>query len=187
MDQEKLLLKDETIKPLRLNLIAILIVMPIYIGLMMLYWILWRVDFHEGMAVFGQAMVDGALIISILIFCFAMHEYIHAWVCFMGPDINKSDIVVGFHAKYMAPYFHCKVPITVKRYRRALMMPTIILGILPAVAGFIYGSALLALIGTWMIVGGVGDFLIVLKLRPYDSETLVLDHPTQIGFQVVLD
>ena len=63
-------------------------------------------------------------------------------------------------------------------------MPTLILGILPAVFAILAGSLPLFLFSELMILGGGGDLLIIGKLLLYRSrgkEVLYYDHPYACG------
>jgi hypothetical protein len=79
------------------------------------------------------------------------------------------------------------VPLPASRYRVAVALPGLLLGLIPTVAGIALQSEELTLYGAIMLVGAVGDMLILWLLRSVRGDTLVLDHPTRAGFQIVLD
>lgn len=63
-------------------------------------------------------------------------------------------------------------------------MPTIVLGIIPAVIASFNGSAMLFAIGAIMILAGGGDLTIIMKLvmfRTQNKEVVYMDHPYQAG------
>ena len=66
-------------------------------------------------------------------------------------------------------------------------MPTVLLGIIPAVVAIFSSSWLVFVIGCIMILSGGGDMTIVLKLLMYRSEKqeiLYMDHPYEYGLVV---
>ena len=67
------------------------------------------------------------------------------------------------------------------------LMPTIILGFIPAIIACIINSYFLFIISVVMILCGGGDFLITFKLLLYKSsseDTLFIDHPYELGTAV---
>ena len=66
-------------------------------------------------------------------------------------------------------------------------MPTIIVGIIPAIIAIIYHYDILFLLSLLMIIGGGGDTLIVLKLLFYKEngrDSIYMDHPYECGIVV---
>ena len=66
----------------------------------------------------------------------------------------------------------------------AAIMPTIVLGFLPAVLGIITGKWVIMFFAIILIMGGGGDMMIILNILKYRSkgkEVLFLDHPYEIG------
>jgi hypothetical protein len=61
-------------------------------------------------------------------------------------------------------------------------MPTVILGFLPVIVGFVINDFTVLFLGNTMIVGGIGDFIIVRMCRNLDKDSLRIDHPDKIGF-----
>lgn len=63
-------------------------------------------------------------------------------------------------------------------------MPTLVLGLIPAVVGIFLNDGFWFGFGVLMIIGGGGDILCVGKILMYRSEAtdrLYLDHPYEIG------
>jgi hypothetical protein len=82
----------------------------------------------------------------------------------------------------MALYCHCNEAITVAQYRITLLMPTIILGFIPVVTGYLIPDFFVLLFGCILISGGLGDFICEGMLRHFDKNMLVIDHPSKAGF-----
>lgn len=113
-----------------------------------------------------------------------VHELIHGvtWAIF-SPGHWRS-ISFGFIARYLTPYCNCNEPLSRGQYLVGAAMPTLLLGVLPALVSIATGSLPLFLTGALMILGGGGDLTIILKLLRFKSpgpETIYLDHPCECG------
>ena len=123
------------------------------------------------------------LIIGIVyIILIVIHELIHGF--FFGIYVNGGFKTVrfGVYWKSMTPYCSCNEPIKVQLYRIVALMPTVILGFIPLIVGFIIGEINTIAISALMIVGGFGDFLMLWMLRKFKKDTMVMDHPSKMGF-----
>lgn len=83
----------------------------------------------------------------------------------------------------LAPYCTCAEPMKKWQYLLGSAMPTLVLGFgLGAVAVFT-GVDLLLYLSVLMILGGGGDFCIILKLLTYrpKGEAVYCDHPYELG------
>ena len=121
---------------------------------------------------------------AILIALIFVHEGIHGitWAAF-AKDGWKS-ISFGFIAEYLTPYCTCRDPLKKGQYIAGALMPGIVLGILPSLAGMLAGWLDVLVIGLLMTMSAGGDFMIVLKILAYKNpgkEILYADHPTQGG------
>lgn len=102
---------------------------------------------------------------------------------------GRKAISFGFIPQYLTPYCTCNEPLKKGEYITGALMPTLLLGFLPAAGASVTGSAVLFCISAVMIFAGGGDLTIVLKLLRYkteSSEALYLDHPYQAGLVVFL-
>lgn len=114
----------------------------------------------------------------------AIHEGIHG-LCWMAFTPNgRKDIEFGILREHMTPYCTCLAPLEKRSYIIGAAMPTIVLGIIPAIAAYPLASTLLLYIGVAMTVAGVGDAMIILKVMQHKQtkpEMLIYDHPTEGG------
>ena len=123
------------------------------------------------------------LIIGIVyIILIVIHELIHGF--FFGIYVNGGFKTVrfGVYWKAMTPYCSCNEPIKVQQYRIVALMPTVILGFIPLIVGFIIGEINTIAISTFMVISGGGDFLMIWMLRKFKKDTMVIDHPAKMGF-----
>ena len=121
------------------------------------------------------------LVFAVLI---PVHELIHgiSWAVFAKHHFK--DIEFGFMKQYLTPYCTCKVPLSKGQYLFGALMPLILLGILPMIAGILIGSMPMLLIGILMADAASGDIMIAWKVVRYKSraaDVLYIDHPTQAG------
>lgn len=114
-----------------------------------------------------------------------VHELIHGitWNLFTKGGFKKN-IEFGFIVQALTPYCTCKAPLSKGAYMLGSMMPCIVLGILPSIAGFLLEDALVFGLGAMMILAAGGDLLVtqmILTHKTDAKERLFFDHPTEIG------
>ena len=111
-----------------------------------------------------------------------IHELIHGFFFGIYASGGFKTVKFGINWKAMAPYCHCNEPIKVKNYRIAILMPTVFVGFIPLIIGFITGEINIVAVSTFMIIGGIGDFIALWMLKDFKKDTVVLDHPNKMGF-----
>ncbi|MDO5784879.1 MAG: DUF3267 domain-containing protein [Eubacteriales bacterium] len=169
---------DLTIGLVYANVMAIVLGIPIIALLCVAFF----VRNASGTMVMGTGnMLVWFLVLVALI---VVHELIHGitWAVF-APHHWKA-VEFGFIAKYLTPYCTCGEPLKRYQYVIGALMPTIVLGILPAVFAIFSGNLEWLLMGCVMILGGGGDMTIVLKLlrhRSSGADTIYIDHPYAAG------
>jgi hypothetical protein len=84
--------------------------------------------------------------------------------------------------KLIIRFCHCNNVIKIKNYIVGLIMPTIILGIIPTLAGIIMGNILILAFGLLMIVTGTDDFYVIWLLRKQNKNNFIKDIDNRIGF-----
>ncbi len=113
-----------------------------------------------------------------------VHELIHgaSWAPFT--EHRFRDIEFGFMKQYFTPYCTCTVPLQKGPYVFGALMPLVLLGILPLIAGILTGSIFVLSLGILMTDAAAGDIMIVWKLLRYQTsarQIVYMDHPTQAG------
>jgi hypothetical protein len=63
-------------------------------------------------------------------------------------------------------------------------MPTILLGIIPALLAVAMGNVGLLVFGVFFITAGSGDLLVIYTLRNEHRDVLIEDHPSEVGYFV---
>ena len=172
--------KDLTISVLKANVMAIVLGLPIIILLL----ILFIYKNQSGLYTFSfYGPVVFLVIFAVLV---VVHELIHGLFWAIYAKHHLKSIEFGFIVSSLTPYCCCKEMLTKSQYIIGGIMPTVILGIIPAIIIFT-GSIFWFAMGELMILSGGGDMTILLKLLRYKSkkeEILYMDHPYECGLVV---
>jgi len=94
---------------------------------------------------------------------------------------NFRMVKFGFHWKTLTPYAHFTEPITAGAYRVGIVLPGIVVGLLPALAGYALSDPSFILFGGFFLGGAAGDVLGLWATRNIPGGTLVIDHPSRVG------
>lgn len=178
MESEGYEQEDLTIGIVYANVMAIVLCLPIVIAFSVAYQLV-----NAGKEMTWSSPFEGLFVLLAFFVLIVVHELIHGitWA-YYAPSHWKS-VSFGFMVQYLTPYCTCNEPLKKNQYIIGALMPTIILGILPAIVSIIIGSWLLFALNALMIFGGGGDLTIVLKLLRYREKegTIFVDHPYQCG------
>ncbi|NJM15585.1 MAG: hypothetical protein HC896_09665 [Bacteroidales bacterium] len=88
---------------------------------------------------------------------------------------------------FWSPYTHCKEALPAYLYQVVLVMPLVLLGMAPLIAGLALKRWDLVFFGILFISGASADVFMFIKLFNYNKLTKVLDHPDAPGFFVEED
>ncbi len=113
-----------------------------------------------------------------------LHELLHGVGFLWFGKVKLTDLKFGFIWKYMVCYAHCKVPISMRAFRMALLLPVLLTGFVPLIIGLVVGNGMLVAISTLLVGGGAGDWLIYRSIHSFSKDTLVKDHKDNIGCTV---
>jgi hypothetical protein len=135
----------------------------------------------------GFSLSETLLTFLVLAVLAIAHEATHAigWIIF-GP-VPPNSIRFGVDLKTLSPYAHARVPMKATGYRIGAALPGIITGILPTLVGTVIGNGWLTFLGAFMVMGAVGDILILWAIRDVDGNARVLDHPSNVGCYVFIE
>ena len=176
--------KDLTIGVVYANVMAFVLGLPIIIVLGILFF---KYNLGNSEMSFTFTIKESVIFLITLLVLIVVHELIHGafWAIFAKNHLKSIEF--GFMAQYLTPYCCCKEVLTKGQYIIGGIMPTVILGLIPAVVSIFTGSWLVFAIGCIMILSGGGDMTIILKLIMYRSqkqEVLYMDHPYECGLVV---
>jgi hypothetical protein len=151
------------------------------------YFILWKDHGINSFTIisFIENNIIQLIIMSILfIIGIILHEVIQG-IFFAKYSENKfKSIKYGIlpKEKLYTPYCHCIEVLKINHYRIAAIMPTIILGLIPAIISLIIGNFALLFFGIIFITCGGGDILMLLKIIKEKKDILIYDLPDEAGF-----
>ena len=174
--------KDLTISVLTANIMAVIVMLPVIVLFYCMYFTINRESFT-----FYIDIVDAIIFLLYIAALIAVHEGIHGitWALFAKEHFRSIEF--GVIWGMLTPYCTCKTELTKGQYILGGIMPTIIVGILPAIIAVICNYPWLFQISLCMIVGGGGDVLIILKLLLYKAngkDSKYMDHPYKAGLVV---
>ena len=167
-----------TVSIVKANIFAAVLLLPLLIVGIGLFFL------HNHSVSGGLGMLNPILFLVLLFALIVVHELIHGLSWSLFAEHHWKDIEFGFMKQYLTPYCTCGVPLKKGAYIFGALMPLILLGILPMIAGILTGSFGLLLLGIIMADSAAGDIMIVWKILRYrsEAETIVyIDHPTQAG------
>jgi Putative zincin peptidase len=173
----------------KLNLYGILAFIPIIILYVVPYYLIWNqeVSIHALKKVVAESeLLENTFsysfsLLFIMILGVIVHELIHGITFSFFTKSGFKAIKFGIAWKMLTPYCHCKEPLLVKHYIIGGIMPAIILGFLPFIYSLLSGNLLWLAFAIFFTVAAIGDFYIIFILRKEDKNSMVLDHPSEVG------
>jgi len=146
------------------------------------FWLIWG----------GQPIWEGflklahpAVLLPLALVSIVVHEGLHGLGFVWSGRMRWRDVRFGVNWRGAAPYAWGRSPLPASDYRRAVVLPCLLLGIVPVVVAGALGSGWLVCFGTTMVAVSVGDLLILWRIRSIDGRALVLDHPSRAGCWVL--
>ena len=171
--------KELTISAAAAQGYALLITFPLLLVLVALYGLFWAQDFSKE--ALKAAIPSGLPLFAIIIGGIILHELIHGISWARYAENGWRSIKFGIIWKFLTPYCHCTDRLNIKAYRFGAMMPGIVLGIIPALYGIIFGNLSSFVFGFFFTLAAGGDLMILWMLRKETSSSKIEDHPTKIG------
>lgn len=191
MDQQPYQRIELSVTAAEANWQALAFAMPVMVLLLVPYVLLWPEQFSDRnlaviVAVYGSRILFLPLLMLLVFIPGAvLHELLHGltWAAFCKRGIKS--IKYGVHWKALTPYCHCEEVLPLRPYILGGMMPGIVMGILPAVAGIIWGNPWVFFFGLFFTLAAAGDMLVLWMLRHCRASDLVQDHPEKVGCYVL--
>lgn len=175
--------QDLTVGVVKANLYALLVGLPPVALLIAAYAAVNR-SFRFTLSPRGCILFFIALLLLTV-----AHEGLHGltWAAFAKGHF--AAIEFGVIWQMLTPYCTCREPMRRGPYLLGSAMPTLLLGLAPAVAAILLGQAVLFLMALVIILAGGADLYIILRLalfRAAGRELLCLDHPYECGLVLFL-
>ena len=175
LEEQGYIAKKGTISVLMANVLAIVIAIPMCAAIEYLYVHIWG---EVTMNVDSKAMF---ICIVAMLVCIVIHEWIHGFTWHFFCKEKWKSIHIGFQAKLLTPYCHCKEPLAFKGYLLGGLMPGLVLGFGVSIVGIIMASPMVTVLGMFNLLGAGGDFTIAILLM-FHRDTILMDHPRECGF-----
>ena len=168
---------DATVSEAAANVVAIVAVIVLVAVAVVAQRLLWGdVEFDGG---FWLATVP------IYLVGIGAHEATHGVGYRAFGGLRPDQVKFGFWWKALMPYAHATAPMTASAYRKAVLLPGLVTGLLPMVAGLATGFAPLALAGGTLLGVAGGDWAVVYAIRGVAGDRLVRDHPSAVGAEIL--
>ena len=173
--------RDLTLDPGTATLLGVPLSFGLLASVVLPYQLAWGSSPIKAAASGGLTLFIGGLLLGIVV-----HEGLHAIVWRYTGRLPRPVVRFGVNRRMLMPYAHPVGPVSVGTYRLGALAPGVIMGFIPALAGLIIGSAHLAGWGALFSAFAVGDLMVVFTLRGVPSHSMVQDHPTRVGCELLL-
>lgn len=185
VELENYVKEERIISIKKANIKAIFVMIGLFIVVSIIYYALWKENVMKGFNL-SEGNYNILYQLGLLIILTLVHEALHVVGFITAPGVTLKDAKIGVLWKKLTPYAHCRVPLTLDRYKVALLLPNIALGLIPLLLGIAIGNRMVAFWGGFMLVCGVGDFMILQLLKGLPKDTLISDHPSEGGCVVYI-
>lgn len=173
----------------KLNLYGFIASIPITLIYVISFYLIWSQEFSiEGLKKMGlkKELVEYAFeysfsIVFIMLLGVVIHELIHGITFSFFTKTGFKAIKFGVLWKMLTPYCHCTEPLFVKHYRIGGIMPAVVLGFLPFIYSLLFGNIFCLIFAIFFTMAAIGDFYIIYLLRNENKNSMVLDHPSEVG------
>ena len=176
---------------IKANLYGLFSIIPILIIYLIPYYFIWQDSINKKNLkdlliyykdnVYLNPFLVGFIVLIALTIGIILHELIHGITWAKYTKNGFKSIRFGVLWKFLTPYCHCKEPLLVKHYIIGGIMPAIVLGLFPTLLSFITGNVFLLIFGIFFTMAAFGDFMIIFLLLRENKNSLVLDHPSEVG------
>ncbi|MEZ4592696.1 MAG: DUF3267 domain-containing protein [Chloroflexota bacterium] len=109
------------------------------------------------------------------------HELLHGLTWMVAGRKSLRTMTYGVQWKTLTPYAHSSEPLPAWAYRLGVLMPALVLGFAPMLAGLAIANGWLFFFGVIFTIAAGGDFLVLWLLRGVNGRSLVADHPENAG------
>lgn len=139
----------------------------------------WMIHGFKGSLdfTFDTVLIAAVTVVALM---FA-HELLHGVGWMLSGQVKRDQVSFHFDRRTFSPYAHASTPMSARAYRLGGVLPVLMTGALPILIGWITGSGIVTLVGAFMLVGAVGDLIILWVIRDVPGSTLVIDHPRHAG------
>lgn len=172
---------DTTLSVARANAAVVLVAVGAALALVAPFVAAWgQAELWRGVgAAYRLPVLLPATLAAIVV-----HEGLHGLGYRLG-GAPPSALHFGVNWKVLSPFAGCRHPLRASAYRFAIVLPALVLGGVPWVAGMAVGSGWMVAWGYLMVVMAAGDLAALWAMRRVPGRARVLDHPSRVGCRVV--
>lgn len=182
MDDKEMKRRKVAINLVQANVFGIVLMVISAIVLLVPFFMIWGDTFPTEI---NYTPLESGLYLVAFVIGIVVHELIHGLTWAQYAKGGWKSISFGVIWKMLTPYCHCDVPLNKRAYMMGALMPLLVLGVLPGMAGVAFGSLPLVIWGIIFISAAAGDIWMAWLLSKEDAECLFLDHPSEAGFYVL--
>lgn len=176
--------EDRSLSMERVALGVFTMAAPVALVEALAFGLLWGFDeLARGVAILFSPVV----FLVVFVLGVLAHELLHCATWAVYAHRPLSSIRLGFQWKTVTPYAHVAEPLPVGAYRRGGVMPFLVLGLAPVVAGIVLGEGSVAAFGLFFTLAAGGDLVVLGRVRDLPEDALVLDHHERAGCLVVAE
>lgn len=192
LQQESYSKVELTMSAAKANAYALFFILPILLLYIPAYILVWPEQFafsnlREVMAAYKTWLLFSPVVLMVVFVLGAVvHELLHGFTWAIFCKRGLKSIQYGVYWALLTPYCHCKEVLPLRPYIVGGLMPGLVMGLLPAMAGLVLGNILVFLFGLFFSMAAGGDLLVLWMLRHQRKEDLVQDHPDKIGCFVLV-
>jgi hypothetical protein len=125
---------------------------------------------HHRLETLYMSPLARCVALPLLLYC---HELLHVIGFRIIGGVPRGQVSIRFSHRYLIPHVALRVPVRVGRLRFASLLPGVLLGVVPLVAGALASNGKLLVIGALMTAAAGGAVAIVATLHGLESETFV--------------
>lgn len=171
--------KEKTIKGIRLNLYILILCIPLWIIVSGSFVAIFGMSFYEK----GIRQVLTLPGIILMFLGIPIHELLHAATWMLLTKSGFNSVSFGMNWESLTPYSHFMKPIKVWKYALGGAMPGFLMGVIPAIASYLYKNPTMNFVAFLFLWAAGADILGLWKLRKVDRNLLIKDDPDKMGFE----
>jgi hypothetical protein len=184
LDQKEYVKTEVSLNLPRLIVVSTIATIPIALVCGFVFYSVWGyilppLDYYMQNMLYIFIIMNIVFIVGAII-----HELIHGLFFAIFAKDGFKAVKFGVIWKMVTPYCHCKEPLKLTHYALGAIMPTILLGIVPAAIAFLSGNLALLVFGILFTVAGGGDIAVILSMRKENLTAYIEDHPEKVGYFV---
>lgn len=130
---------------------------------------------------------DILMVIALFAAGLVTHEGLHAVGFLTLGKCKTKDIRFGISKKQGMLYCTSEKPLTAKAYGATLLIPLVVTGVIPFIVSVVWGNAMLVVLFSILISGAAGDVYMFLRVRKYEANQLILDHPKAPAYYLLYE